>query len=186
MKQLKSVAFGYISGYVNAPKILNNVCNELFSDINLGVKARSIDEEDLYEAMEDNWGFSRKTETFTNKVKFYNEKDSTYPYGSIFSPTCKYIPNCYSSTNITDEQLKDLRNGPSNASPGFNEMDGFMFKTTRLCGNVKDLIGNLRFNLIKDSNMWLASREVYGDSDVASFRNPLDLSRTKGYGRLCV
>ena len=106
------------TGYNQGPTIINTICSKLYSNQKNYIVARSIDEEDIQEAMEENWGILRKTDLnkFITKLQTYYS-DSVL-YSSEDQIATSYVPNCYDTDDIGNLQNYDLR-------PSKNETKGY-------------------------------------------------------------
>lgn len=72
-----TVPLGYAQGYNNGVKLLNDACNQLYGDKDLGIVSRSINEEDIKEKMTD-----EALESIKNQIQLqhaYSSENSKYP-----------------------------------------------------------------------------------------------------------
>lgn len=144
---------------------MNNICKALYSRSN-DITARSLDMIDIEEAMAENWGTTRGSDTFNTKIKLY-----TSSYGSTGTPSGNYVPNCYTTENIISQQNNDLRPGSSSATD-YTQRSGFTCKCTYynvISSDMSDAVGSLRATILETTKSWLASRCVGVLSDYASF-----------------
>ena len=153
------------TGYNQGPGIMNNICLALYSRSN-DITARSLDGQDIEEAMAENWGTTRGSDAFNTKLKGYSSN-----YGTTYTPSSNYVPNCYTTENIISQQNNDLRPGSSSAT-GSTQRSGFTCKGTYynvISSDMSDAVGSLRATILGTTKSWLASRCVNAFSYQAYF-----------------
>ena len=81
MSSANKIQLKGIKGYMRGPTELDNICNALYSNTDLGVTARSMTVEDLNKAC--------------NYTPSYTTRNAYYPYGTTVSGTITYGGNSY-------------------------------------------------------------------------------------------
>ena len=172
------------TGYNQGPTIINSICSKLYSNQKNYIVARSIDEEDIQEAMEENWGIYRKTDLNKFITKLQTYYSASVLYNSEEQIAHSYVPNCYDTDDIENLQNYDLR--PSkNETKGYTERDKLKCKNTYyyLSGdNFSESIGSLKYSIIgNDRGSWLASRSVEVRDHLVYFRIRTFVSSNGGF-----
>ena len=139
------------TGYNQGPGIMNNICLALYSDSGKGITARSLDGQDIEEAMAENLETTRGSD-----------------YGTTYTPSNNYVPNCYTEADIQSAQNNDLRPGSSSAT-GSTQISGFTCKGIYYNVSLSDAVGSLRATILGIRDSWLASRCVDAYSWFADF-----------------
>ena len=174
----KDVYFGGALGYNNGVYLLDDMCNKLYSNTELGTTARSIDIEDIQKGMNKE---GEKDNTPSGEIQIYKENFTYYPE----------IYNCqkYSGVNVENEQgLKSEGISESDAtatgitipinnsdatSQGYKQAKNLTVKyTTISVAQLVDYYKEKEFYTTlfpTGANYWVATRCSYCDSVMPDF-----------------
>ncbi len=183
-------------GYHNGPYVMNKICEELYSNSTLNVKARNINLLDMEKHLTP--GGIAERNKFTNAVQYGNTKTYTDNYS--------YYPLLYAGqkgagVNVTEAEAKtkitqpntDAGNDPYEesvkttsplTSEKYTQADKKVLTVTQTFYNIsinKDNYGDAASVLSNPNYYWVAARCVYTDSYGASFGLRVASTRTDGY-----
>ena len=164
------------AGYNNASKLLNDICQKLYTNSSKGITARSFDSVDIEKAILENANITYSESNWANYVTthtglFNLMRDKYYQatYGNTMTLSNIYLPNRYgtgtSSINITSSQSNDIR-PPSTESyiTGASLRSSVTLKDTWFgiteTSDMVSCLGDARTNLVIGSRYahWIASR----------------------------
>ncbi len=179
----KAVFFWGATGYNNGVYILNDICERLYSNTKLGIKARSITIEDIEAGFSDDGKKAREDYTSSGNVKYGKTNES--PYSSS-----KQYPIIYKEENGSGIDSTTVKSGGIGESvPYYNETqltqktenkESDTATSNLTCIQTYYYFENTPENYCKNekfyemifettSNYWLASRYVNCDSNYAGF-----------------
>lgn len=182
----ESVYFQGALGYNNGVLLLNDICEKLYSNSNLGIEARSINIEDIEKQL--NNEANEAINNFTSTVK--------YAEANTYSGSNSNYPNLYTQENGSGIDTTEIK------TDGINVNDnGYTGPTTQTSNVATDLtvtqtyyyFQNMQASYFKDNDgttskirdllfntntsYWLASRSVNSTPTSASFNlNYIDTS----------
>ena len=156
--------------FIQGPKIMNEICSELYTDTTLGISARSMDQLDIEEAIAKQQCLKRGTYAWTeyiNSLSYYNDYGTTVDVNTSIYIHHKYfcVPNIYNKDDMasTQEGDEDLRPSSSYSCSGTSSTTKTrVTKKNYYCSDkdkILNSLGEIRYNILMPrGTSWLASR----------------------------
>ena len=171
-------------GYNNGVYVLNDICNELYSNKEKNIKARSINIEDI-ESIIEKVGNNEKLNNIKQNTEFYGEQLSKEGYSKEngWYPTIFELEkNSIVDNNINSDGLdisdsnnqliKDPEKKQSNNSfriiKNFYKLKDYI-DTVSIFGGEENVYSNILLPQNKSTNYWIASRIIGNGKDCAHF-----------------
>ena len=171
-------------GYNNGVYVLNDICNELYSNKEKNIKARSINIEDI-EGIIEKVGNNEKLNNIKQNTAFYGEQLSKEGYSKEngwYPIIFELEKNSIVDNNINSDGLdisdsknqliKDPEKKQSNNSfriiKNFYKLKDYI-NTVSIFGGEENVYSNILLPQNKSTNYWIASRIIGNGKDCAHF-----------------